>query len=65
MRFMKEEEVLKTLSRFEGATETRRISKSALKNWVVRMQNWFQKTFLVPSLLLVPLSLLLVNEVFR
>ncbi|XP_023529593.1 mechanosensitive ion channel protein 6-like [Cucurbita pepo subsp. pepo] len=35
MRFMKEEEVLKTLSRFEGATETRRISKSALKNWVV------------------------------
>ncbi|KAJ7978663.1 Mechanosensitive ion channel protein [Quillaja saponaria] len=35
MRFMREDEVCKTLSLFEGATETRRISKSSLKNWVV------------------------------
>ncbi|CAH8318994.1 unnamed protein product [Eruca vesicaria subsp. sativa] len=34
-RFLPEDEVLKTLSLFEGATETQRISKSSLKNWVV------------------------------
>ncbi|KAL5984065.1 hypothetical protein ACLOJK_018167 [Asimina triloba] len=35
MRFMREDEALKTLSLFEGASENKRISKSALKNWVV------------------------------
>ncbi|MED6198220.1 Mechanosensitive ion channel protein 6 [Stylosanthes scabra] len=35
LRFMQEDEVVKTLSLFEGATETGRISKSSLKNWVV------------------------------
>ncbi|CAN1192546.1 Mechanosensitive ion channel protein 8 [Linum perenne] len=35
MRFMREEEALKTMSFFEGASETSRISKSSLKNWVV------------------------------
>ncbi|XP_050259491.1 mechanosensitive ion channel protein 6-like [Quercus robur] len=35
MRFLKEDEAVKTLSLFEGASETRRISKSSLKNWVV------------------------------
>ncbi|KAK9666748.1 hypothetical protein RND81_14G208200 [Saponaria officinalis] len=35
MRFMREDEALKTMSLFEGAAETERITKSALKNWVV------------------------------
>lgn len=35
-RFLPEDEALKTLNLFEGATETNRISKSSLKNWVVR-----------------------------
>lgn len=36
MRFMREDEALRTMSIFEGASEKRRISKSSLKNWVVR-----------------------------
>nr|ABD83321.1 Fgenesh protein 101 [Beta vulgaris] len=35
MRFMQEDEALKTMSLFEGASEAERISKSSLKNWVV------------------------------
>ncbi|CAN1134649.1 Mechanosensitive ion channel protein 8 [Linum perenne] len=35
MRFMREEEALKTISFFEGASEHCRVSKSSLKNWVV------------------------------
>ncbi|KAM3695723.1 hypothetical protein ACJW31_07G154800 [Castanea mollissima] len=35
MRFLREDEAVITLSLFEGASETRRISKSSLKNWVV------------------------------
>ncbi|XP_059436775.1 mechanosensitive ion channel protein 6-like [Corylus avellana] len=35
MHFLVEDEALKTLSRFEGASDTKRISKSSLKNWVV------------------------------
>ncbi|XWS40238.1 hypothetical protein CRYUN_Cryun18bG0123100 [Craigia yunnanensis] len=35
MRFMREDEALRTMSIFEGASEKRRISKSSLKNWVV------------------------------
>ncbi|XP_010540142.1 PREDICTED: mechanosensitive ion channel protein 6 [Tarenaya hassleriana] len=35
MRFMPEDEAMKTLSLFEGASESNRISKSSLKNWVV------------------------------
>ncbi|KAM7259673.1 hypothetical protein ACFE04_015414 [Oxalis oulophora] len=35
MRFLREEESLKAMSLFEGATERRKISKSSLKNWVV------------------------------
>ncbi|KAF4359332.1 mechanosensitive ion channel protein 6 [Cannabis sativa] len=35
MRFMREDEALKAMSLFEGAVETKRISKSSLKNWVV------------------------------
>ncbi|XP_022717804.1 LOW QUALITY PROTEIN: mechanosensitive ion channel protein 6-like [Durio zibethinus] len=34
-RFLQEDEALKTMSLFEGASESRRISKKALKNWVV------------------------------
>ncbi|KAK5772675.1 hypothetical protein PVK06_048969 [Gossypium arboreum] len=33
-RFLPEDEALKTMSLFEGASESRRISKKALKNWV-------------------------------
>ncbi|CAO2813348.1 unnamed protein product [Amaranthus hypochondriacus] len=36
MRFMREDEALKTMSLFEGAIETERISKKALKNWLVK-----------------------------
>ncbi|KAL2323973.1 hypothetical protein Fmac_023031 [Flemingia macrophylla] len=35
MRFMREDEAAKTLNLFEGAADTGRIGKSALKNWVV------------------------------
>ncbi|KAK0581694.1 hypothetical protein LWI29_016860 [Acer saccharum] len=35
LRFLEEDEALKTMSLFEGAAEHRRISKSSLKNWVV------------------------------
>ncbi|XVF67985.1 hypothetical protein PTKIN_Ptkin10aG0165900 [Pterospermum kingtungense] len=35
MRFMREDEALRTMSIFEGAAENRRISKSSLKNWVL------------------------------
>ncbi|KAL5856183.1 hypothetical protein ACOSQ3_006017 [Xanthoceras sorbifolium] len=35
LRFMEEDEALKTMSLFEGAAEHRRISKTSLKNWVV------------------------------
>ncbi|KAK9944235.1 hypothetical protein M0R45_009812 [Rubus argutus] len=35
LRFMEEGEALKTMSLFEGASESRRISKTSLKNWVV------------------------------
>ncbi|KHG14800.1 Mechanosensitive ion channel protein 6 [Gossypium arboreum] len=34
-RFLPEDEALKTMSLFEGASESRRISKKALKSWVV------------------------------
>ncbi|KAE8713614.1 Mechanosensitive ion channel protein 5 [Hibiscus syriacus] len=34
-RFLPEDEALKTVSLFEGASESKRISKKALKNWVV------------------------------
>ncbi|XP_054778488.1 mechanosensitive ion channel protein 6-like [Prosopis cineraria] len=35
MRFMQEDEAEKTMDLFEGASESGKISKSALKNWVV------------------------------
>ncbi|KAK4779704.1 hypothetical protein SAY87_015818 [Trapa incisa] len=35
MRFMPEDEALMTLNLFDGASESHRITKSALKNWVV------------------------------
>ncbi|GAB4838583.1 Mechanosensitive ion channel protein 6 [Ancistrocladus abbreviatus] len=35
MRFMQEDEAQKTMSLFEGASESGRISRSSLKNWVV------------------------------
>ncbi|PSS31561.1 Mechanosensitive ion channel protein [Actinidia chinensis var. chinensis] len=35
MRFMQEDEALKTMSLLEGSPESEKINKSALKNWVV------------------------------
>ncbi|KAL9244617.1 hypothetical protein vseg_018378 [Gypsophila vaccaria] len=35
MRFMKEDEAIRTMSLFEGATESDRINKRALKSWLV------------------------------
>ncbi|KAL2323972.1 hypothetical protein Fmac_023030 [Flemingia macrophylla] len=35
LRFMREDEAAKTMNLFEGAVDAGRISKSALKNWVV------------------------------
>ncbi|KAM5562631.1 mechanosensitive ion channel protein 6-like [Rosa sericea] len=35
LRFMQEDEALKTMSLFEGASESKKISKTSLKNWVV------------------------------
>lgn len=37
MRFMQEDEALKAMSLFEEASESKKISKSCLKNWVVRI----------------------------
>ncbi|XP_059656512.1 mechanosensitive ion channel protein 6-like [Cornus florida] len=37
MRFLREDEALKTMCLFEGASESRGISKQALKNWVVNV----------------------------
>ncbi|KAI4368942.1 hypothetical protein MLD38_017442 [Melastoma candidum] len=36
MRFMVEDEAMKTMSLFEGASESHMISKSSLKSWVVK-----------------------------
>ncbi|KAM0949795.1 putative mechanosensitive ion channel MscS, LSM domain superfamily [Dioscorea sansibarensis] len=35
MRFMRDDEAVKTMSLFEGAQETKRVTKRSLKNWVV------------------------------
>lgn len=35
LRFMKEDEALKTMSMFEGAQANNRVSRRSLKNWVV------------------------------
>lgn len=37
MQFMRDDEALKTISLFEEASETRGISRRALKNWVVNI----------------------------
>jgi hypothetical protein len=60
-RFLVEDEASKTLSLFEGASETKRISKSSLKNWVVRtgQQMVFMFTFSIPfSMAVVEVNLL-------
>lgn len=36
MRFMRDDEAVKTMSLFEGAQEIKRVTKRSLKNWVVR-----------------------------
>jgi hypothetical protein len=39
MRFMRREEALKAMDRFEGAQEHNRVSKRSLKNWVVNISD--------------------------
>ncbi|XP_015571684.2 mechanosensitive ion channel protein 10 [Ricinus communis] len=39
LRFMKKEEVDNVIPLFEGATETRKIKRSTLKNWLVNVYN--------------------------
>jgi hypothetical protein len=62
MHFFVEDEALKTLSLFEGACETKRISKSSLKNWVVRTGQqivFYVFTFSIPfSIAVVEVNLL-------
>lgn len=61
MRFLQEDEALKTINLFEGASETRRISKSSLKNWVVRIGqqiNGFMFSLFPFSLAVVEVNLL-------
>lgn len=36
MRFMQEEEAIRALALFDGAMESGKITKKALKSWVVR-----------------------------
>lgn len=36
MRFLREEEALKTLNLIEGSSESEKISKASLKTWVVK-----------------------------
>lgn len=45
IHFMQEDEAAKTMSLFEGASETRRINKSSLKNWVVRTRFLWMKQY--------------------
>lgn len=48
MRFLSEDESERAMSLFEGASESHKISKSCLKNWVVSVcfQMLSQKSFL-------------------
>lgn len=41
MRFLRADEAIKTMSLFEGALVTKKITKSALKNWLVNYYNKF------------------------
>ncbi|KAE8691844.1 Light-regulated zinc finger protein 1, putative isoform 1 [Hibiscus syriacus] len=41
-RFLQEDEALKTMSLFEGASESKRITKKALKNWVLSKSSIFR-----------------------
>lgn len=50
MRFLREEEALKTLDLIEGSSEYERISKASLKTWVVRytyfLASYLEDTFI-------------------
>lgn len=35
MRFMREDEAVKAMGLFEGASESKRVNKASLKDWVV------------------------------
>lgn len=50
MRFLRADEAIKTMSLFEGALVTKKITKSALKNWLVNSStnktSFFLKKFI-------------------
>lgn len=41
MRFLRVEEAVKTMTLFDGAIVTKKITKSALKNWLVHRKKKF------------------------
>lgn len=43
MRFMREDEAVKAMGLFEGASESNRVNKTALKDWVVMIFSFFWK----------------------
>lgn len=45
LRFLSEEESERAMALFEGASETLRISKSCLKNWVVSFKLYMSRFF--------------------
>lgn len=51
MRFLREEEALKTLDLIEGSSEYERISKASLKTWVVRytyfLASYLEDTYII------------------
>lgn len=65
MEFMRDDEAVKTMSLFNGASEIRGISRRALKNWVVNisfhMDYKNKKIFLLLLLLLVYVVMMCLN----
>lgn len=45
MCFMREDEAVKTMGLFEGASESNRVNKTALKDWVVMIFSFFWNEF--------------------
>ena len=52
MRFMREDEATKAINLFDGANENNRVSKTALKNWVVMVLFVFDLYMILSSLLI-------------
>ena len=64
MRFMRDDEALKTINLFEGDSESKGISRRALKNWVVNISVhmcYENKNVFVLTLLLCYMALCISN----